>query len=183
MNEPRRPIFWFLWPRPDPDAPVDDAYVQVRLVRATPRGPLRIAALTAGSLAFTILTTSAVMAALTTPLGAVILVVAAIAATAVVSILRGWVVGTYVNDAGVVVETTWRRRSFAWADVVNVACQSSRVPLLGLPIRIDGERVVLHLVDGTTVTTHVYSSSPDLLWRPEAFDIARRRLESWSDRA
>ena len=63
MNEPRKPIFGFLWPRPDPNAPVDGDYRQVRRVRVSPRGPIRLAGLVALAVATVIGTAAAVMAA------------------------------------------------------------------------------------------------------------------------
>ena len=67
MNrEHRRPIFGFLWPQPDPNAPVDDAYEQVRLARVPSRGPLRIAILVAGTVGLTLLTGTALTAAIGT---------------------------------------------------------------------------------------------------------------------
>ena len=62
MKEPRKPIFGFLWPKPDPDAPVDEAYRQVRRVRITPRGPIRLVTLLLGSVLLTIVAASVVMA-------------------------------------------------------------------------------------------------------------------------
>ena len=50
MSTPRKPIFGFLWPRPDPNAPVDEAYRQVRGVRVAPRGPIRLTALVIATL-------------------------------------------------------------------------------------------------------------------------------------
>ncbi len=119
MNEPRKPVFGFLWPKPDPDAPVDGAYRQVRRVRIAPRGPVRLATLFLGSVVVVMASASLIMAALTTAVSAATVVGGALVASAIVLILRGWVVGTYVSDEGLTVETTWRRTSMPWPSVTR----------------------------------------------------------------
>lgn len=183
MNEPRKPIFGFLWPGPDPDAPVDAAFRQVRKVRVAPRGPVRLAALVLGSLLVTTATATVLMVALSTRLSPVTFAVGALCATGLALVLRGWVVGTYVTDAAITVETTWRQVSVPWGAVAAVATDEQRVPWLGLPLPARAERCVLHLRDGSSVRTHVYGTSPDLWLRADAFDIARLRLEHWAERA
>jgi hypothetical protein len=183
VNPPRKPIFGFLWPKPDPNAPVDDAYRQERLVRIAPRGPIRIAALLGGSVLTTVATGSIVMAGLTTALSPVTFIGAAVCACALVVVLRGWVVGTFVTDRGVTVESLWRRQVVPWDAVRAIEVRDQRSPLLGLPVRVPARRSVLALADGRTVATHLYSTSPDLWLRPEAFDIARLRLERWASSA
>jgi len=183
MRRPQRPIFGFLWPAPDPHAPVDDDYRQTRLVRVTPRGPIRLLVLALATVVTVFLLTAALLTAIAAPLSAATFVSAGIAATCVVLVLRGWVVGTYVNDDGVVVDTVIRRRSVPWSAVARVACLDGRARLLGTPLQVPGRRVVLLTTSGQTVETHVQSTSPDLLWRPEAFDVARDRMENWSSAA
>lgn len=180
MREPHRPLFGFLWPRPDPQAPVDEAYMQQRLVRVTPRGPWRLGALLIGSVLLVGLTGSAVVAALAAPLHLGSFVGAAVAATALVLVLRGWVVGTYVSDAGVTIETTWRRIRIPWSEVVSAAPETAPCPILGLPFPVRGMRSLVRTSDGRMIATHVYRTSPDLYGRPEAFDIATERLENWA---
>ena len=181
MTEPRKPIFGFLWPKPDPHAPVDGDYRQVRRVRVSPRGPIRIAALTLSAVLLTIVTGLSIVASASTGLSPLTVLASALSASALVLVLRGWVVGTYVTDLGVTVETTWRHRAVPWQDVSTIVTESRRCPLLGLPIPVPADRSVLHLTDGTVLATHVYSVSPDLWLRPEAYDIARLRLERWQD--
>jgi hypothetical protein len=181
MNEPRKPIFGFLWPAPDPTAPVDVAYRQVRRVRITNRGPIRIAALVVGTLVLISATGSLLMAALTTSLSATVVVGAAISATLLVLILRGWVVGTFVNDDGLTIETAWRRIRVPWSQVAAVRTVEVPSPFLGLPIPLRCARSVVECSDGRVLATHAYESSPDLWLRSEAFDIARIRLEQWAD--
>jgi hypothetical protein len=181
VTEPRKPIFGFLWPKPDPHAPVDGDYRQLRRVRVSPRGPIRIAALTLSAILLTIVTGLSIVASASTGLSPVTLLVSALAASTLVLVLRGWVVGTYVTDLGVTVETTWRHTAVPWTEVSGVVSESRRCPLLGLPVPVPGERSVLHLADGRILATHVYRTSPDLWLRPEAYDMARLRLERWQD--
>jgi hypothetical protein len=133
----------------------------------------------AGSLVTVGLCATAVLAALGGPLTLGTLVGAAVAATAVLLLLRAWVVGTYVHDGGVVIERTFSRRSLPWPSIVAVTCTAGRAPLLGTPVPVRGSVITLALDDGSEVATHVYTTSPDLAARPEAFDMARLRLENW----
>jgi hypothetical protein len=181
MTEPRKPVFGFLWPKPDPNAPVDGAYRQVRRVRITPRGPVRLAALLVGSVLLTIAASTIVMASLLTALTLATVIGAAVVASGIVLVLRGWVVGTYVSDEAVTVETTWGRTTVPWGDVRTVATHDCRAPFLGLPVPVAATRSLVTTTDGRTVPTHVYSCSPDLWLRAEAFDMARLRLERWRD--
>lgn len=180
MNRPQRPLLWFLWPRPDPNAPVDDRYVQSRLVRITPRGPVRLVFLIGSTLITALLAGTAVIAAVTAPFSAATVLGAALAATAVALLLRGWVVGTYVNDRGIVVDTVLRRISVRWEDVSAVEWSDTRTPVLGIPLRVPGRRTIIRDARGAGLATHVYSSSPDLCCRPDALDMARIRLENWA---
>jgi hypothetical protein len=181
MNEPRKPIFSFLWPAPDPKAPVDGAYRQVRRVRVTGRGPIRIAALVVGTLVLISTTGSLILAAVTTSWSPEIVLGSAVSATALAVILRGWVVGTYVNDEGISIETTLRRTGLPWSQVRGVSTTEQRSPFLGLPLRVRCARSVVETTEGQRLATHVYATSPDLWLRPEAFDMARIRLEQWAE--
>lgn len=183
MKRHQRPIFGFLWPSPDPHAPVDHDYRQTRLVRITPRGPFRLLMLGLATILTVFLTTASLLTAIAAPLSAATFVSAGIAATCVGLVLRGWVVGTYVNDDEVVVDRLLRRQRIPWSAVSSVACLDGRARLLGSPLRVPGRRVVLRTTSGQTVETHVQSTSPDLLWRPESFTIACERLENWASRA
>ena len=179
MTEPRKPIFGFLWPKPDPAAPVDDAYVQERPVRVTRRGPIRLAAVLLGGILLVGFLGTALLAGVQSGLSPAVFVVAAVCATALALVLRGSVVGTLVDDRGVTIETTLRHTEIPWSEVVSVTTDDVGTPFLGLPIPVPGRWTTLNLKDGTAVRTHVYSTSPDLWLRPEAFDMARLRLENW----
>lgn len=178
MSEPRKPIFGFLWPAPDPNAPTDGDYRQTRLVRVCPRGIVRIVALLAFTLATIAFVGSAVLAALSTRELLPALVSAAVGATLIVIMLRGWVVGTYVNDEVLRIETTWRRRTIPIGSARGCV-EETGAPLLGLPLPTRARRVHVRLADGTSRPTHVYASSPDLWPSGEAYEIARDRLTRW----
>lgn len=177
MTEPRKPIFGFLWPKPDPDAPKDAAYVQTRPLRVPRRGPIRVLTLTACGLLAVTTVGSALLAGMGAGLSATLLIIAAVSATVVALVLRGSVAGTYMTDHEVRIETMLRRTVIPWSEVRSVRTEDANTPFLGLPIPVPGQWTSLHLADGTTVRTHVYSTSPDLWLRPEAFDMARLRLE------
>ncbi len=179
MTEPRKPIFGFLWAAQD--GPVDGDFHQVRRVRVTGRGPWRVVALSVLSAATVAVLGTALMAALSTGASVASLVGAALGATALFLTLRGWVVGTYVTDAGLSVERTFRRVSVGWDDVEQVDEVEGRTPLLGTPVPVPGRRCVVTLRDGSTLRTHIYTTSPDLWLRPEAYDMARLRLDRWQE--
>ena len=179
MNEPRRPIFWFLWSRPDPHARVDEAFRQVRALRVSPRGPIRLAVLVAGSALVTIVMGTAVMAAAASGLAWPTVVGGAVAATGLFLLLRGWVVGTYVSDDALTIETMLRRRSLPWSGVSAMRVAEMACPFLGLPLGVSARRVIVTDYSGFEHGTHVYSTSPDYWLRPEAFDMAALRLERW----
>lgn len=183
MKESRRPIFWFLWPRIDPHAPTDERAVQMRLVRVAPRGPVRIGLLIAASIATVLLLVTAVLTVTSSGITLGALLGSALAATMLALSLRGWVVGTYVNDAGIVIETTFRRTSLPWEEIASITLDQRASPLLGLPLPLRTSRVAIHLLDGQAMGTHVYGTSPDLCCRPDALDMAHLRLLNWWERA
>ncbi|MHB1212301.1 MAG: hypothetical protein ACYC0W_08585 [Candidatus Nanopelagicales bacterium] len=183
MNPPRRPVFGFLWPRPQPGAAVDGANRQARPVRVAARGPLRVAVLVLGSLAVVVAAGTSMMAAVATGFSFATVVSAAVVASGVFLVLRGWVVGTYVNDDALLVETTWRRRVLPWSEVTGLDRSPTGCPLAGLPVPVRGERVIAFDAAGAPVPTHVYSTSPDLLLRAEAYDMTALRLLRWRQAA
>jgi hypothetical protein len=182
MTEPRKPLFGFLWPRTDPRAPLDEEYRQVRPVRVSPRGPIRLVALIVGTLIAAAAAGSMIMGGLMSGQVLPSVIAGALTATAIVLILRGWVVGTFVSDEAVRIESTWRRRDVLWSDVAGVSVVRDGCPILGTPLRAKGDRAVLVTTSGERVATHVYTLSPDYWLRPEALDMARLRLERWLPR-
>lgn len=165
-GEHPRPIFGFLWPQRDPNAPVDDAYEQVRLIRVPGRGPLRIAMLVSGTAGLTLLTGTAITAAIGTS-WVLLVPVSALIATFLVLLLRAWSIGTYVNDAGIAVQRLLRTDSARWTDVSEVMDES------GL--------VIVTLRSGRRFSTHISRRSLDLIGRAEAYDMAKLTLQRWGE--
>ena len=179
MSGPRKPVFGFLWPAASADGPVDGDYRQVRRVRVAARGPIRILALAAlGLLTVSVLGT-ALIAGLTMGIDWPTMLLAALGATGLALELRGWVVGTYVTDDAVIVETLLHRHVLPWSSVTAINWTDADCPLLGLPVRVRGTRSHVMLRSGEVVPTHIYTSSPDLWLRAEATDAACIRLENW----
>lgn len=174
----RKPIFGFLWPRPDPHAPVDGAYRQVRPVRVSRRGPVRLLALLALTLAVAAVAGTVLGAGLSAGFSWPVVVGAAVVATGIALMLRGWVVGTAVTDDALVVESVWRRRVVPWREVLALDLVEGPCPLLGTPIPVRGTRVVARTAAGP-LPTHLYTTSPDYLGRAEAWDMAVLRLQRW----
>ena len=165
-QEHPRPIYGFLWPRADPRAPVDEGYVQVRLIRVPSRGPMRIILLVAGTVGLMMLTGSALSAAVGTS-WLLLFPVSALIATYLVLLLRCWSVGTYVNDAGIAVQRLLGTDSARWAQVRDVMDES------GL--------VIVTLRDGRRLRTHIDRRSLDLIGRAEQYDMAKLALQRWGE--
>lgn len=164
MNEPRRPIFGFVWPTPD--RRVDEAAVQEKLIRIPARGVARLALLALASLACVMITAGAVVAAIGTHV-LVLIPTAALLATFWVLVLRAWSVGTFVNDRGIIIVGLLRTQAARWIDIAQV-------------VETDG-RVQLRLRDGRVFDTHVGRHSLDLLGNAEGYDIARLALQRWGE--
>jgi hypothetical protein len=49
----------------------------------------------------------------------------------------------------------------------------------GTPQPIPGTTVTISDATGRVISTHVETASPDLWLRPQAFDAARDRLDTW----
>lgn len=182
-QEPRRPIFWFLWPRPDPHRPLDGDVVQTRWVRVTRQGPWRLAFLIPFTLLVVVTALLGVFASVFQPdTGSRVfaaLLTASIAVAVIWLVMRAWVVGTYVNDAGVRITRTFTAVLVPWEHVLEIYRGPGRARFLGLPFHVQAVRVDLVLDDGEVVRTDLTSVSPDLWGRPEAFDMASSRLRRW----
>lgn len=158
----QRPIFGFLWP--ERDEPVDDQARQRRMLRVPSRGPLRLVVLLAATLGIVFLSASVFLAA--AQVGWVMVLLGGfVVASLTVLVLRAWVVGTYVNDDGFAVQRLLRANVGPWRDVWAV----NEV----------GGRLVLHLVNGERIPTHINRRGLDLLGRPTAFEMAALRFERW----
>jgi hypothetical protein len=172
----RRPVFWFLFPAPDP-GPLDGDAVQTRWLRVCGRGPWRWAFLIAVTALVITVVSAAGAATLARPGILTVMLTIVIAVPLVALLARAWVAGTYVNDSGIKVSGVLTTVVLPWSEVTDIACISGS-RWLGLPLHLGGECVTI--VSGEDHTsTHVETSSPDLWLRPQAFDAARDRLLTW----
>ena len=182
----RRPIFWFLWPAAEP-GPVDGDAVQARWIRVCGRGPWRWAFLIACSAAVVTLSSAALAVVVTQP-GMLTLLLSALVIVPLVALLsRAWVAGTYVSDRGIKVSRILATDVAPWHEVADVAWASGS-RWLGLPMRVRGQRIVVHVTGGAgsgdardpkAIDTHVETASPDLWLRPQAWSAASDRLRTW----
>lgn len=180
---PRRPVFWFLWPQPDPNRPLDEAYVQTRWVRVAPRGPVRVAVLVLLTLGGVLVVAPAALAVLAADDGVTLLLNAVGAVVVFVVVVwllqRAWQTGTYVHDGGARVVRMLTADTVPWSAVDAVHHGAGRARLLSLLWSVEAVRVDLVCSDGDVVRTDITSSSVDFLGRPEAFDMASLRLLRW----
>lgn len=172
----RRPIFWFLWP-PAATGPLDEQATQSRWQRVCARGPWRLALLIACTAALVTLVPPVVMAFMASPSVLAALVTLVVAVPVVSLLSRAWVSGTYVSDRGVKVSTVLTTQTIPWTGVLAIAAEPTS-HLLGLPIRVSGESVVIASAS-ERVPTHIATLSPDLWLRPSAYAAARDRLTTW----
>ena len=182
MNEPRKPIFGFLWPKPDPNAPVDGAYRQVRRVRITPARsrPARDAVPRlrrrrhGERLAHH---GGAHHRGLRRHRGR----------------RRAGGLGDRAHPAGLGGRHLRQRRGRSPSRPPGAVPRSRgrrcgrsparpcRAPFLGLPVRVATTRSMVTTTDGATVATHVYGCSPDLWLRARGPRHGARgcALERW----
>jgi hypothetical protein len=185
VSDPRRqqrPIFRFFDRDPDRHRPLDGDYVQVRPVRLHRPGPWRTALVVALAIASAWVALTAVLAVLTAQGGTrlVVLVVVAVPVAAAWWLTsRVLTTGVYVHDRGLRQSRVLSVTEVDWPAVIDVRRVPEQVPLLGLWPRVDGERLVLVLADGTDLPTTVTTRSADFLGRAEAYDIAALALDRW----
>ena len=163
MNDPRRPIFGFLWP--PTDNAVDGDFQQIRMIRIPARGPWRLILLVGSSLLVVMFAGVAIMSIA----GAGVLPVlatGAVLASTVVILLRGWSIGTYVNDEAMTVRRMFSSTACRWPNVARVECSE--------------RAVVLYLADGSMILTSITVNSLDTWLRPTAYDAAVIAFENWA---
>lgn len=185
MSPPRqqRPLFRVFDRDPDRHRPLDGDFVQERAVRLHRPGPWR----TALVVALAILTTWSALAAAVAVAGArglalkaLVLLVAMIPVGALVWVTsRVLAVGPYVNDRMLRQTRVLSLTEVGWSDVADVRRVRMRVPVLGIGPRVDGERVVVVLRDGSELETTISTVSADFLGRAEAYDVAALGLDRW----
>ena len=185
MSPPRqqRPLFRVFDRDPDRHRPVDGDFEQVTPVRLHRPGPWRTAAV----ISLAVLTTWTALAAAVAVSGArglgvkaVVLVIAMLPVALLVTVTsRVLAVGPYVSDRVLRQTRALSVSEVPWAEVADVRRVRTRVPLLGIGPRVDGERVVLVLRDGSDLETTLTTASADFLGRAEAYDVAALGLERW----
>ena len=163
IPEPRRPVFWFLWP--PANTAVDAQFRQVRMIRIPARGPWRLLLLVMLTLLLVMFGGVAIMGSAGAGLIPVLLTGAALA-SALLILLRGWATGTYVNDGGFAIRRMFTTRIGPWSSVANTESRAGRV--------------ALKLTDGSTVATHIARNSLDTWLRPSAYDAAAIAIENWA---
>jgi hypothetical protein len=185
MSAPRehKPTFGWLHRHPDPDRPLDAAYVQRQWSRLYRPGPWRTAgvaavSLVACALAFVALVSMSAAVGLFTRL-----VVSALGIAVVGAVLwfgaRVLAAGVYVTDHAVRLTGLRRHRILPWSEVVDVRRVPARPRAFGIGPRRDGTTVVMVDRAGDDVATPLTSVSADFLGRAEAFDMAALGLERW----
>jgi hypothetical protein len=184
-DDPRRPrpLFRIFDRDPDRHRPVDDDYVQERLVRVHRPGPWRTAFVVALALASAWAGLAAVVAltvAHTWPARIAVLIVVGLPVSALVFVTaRVLAVGPYVNDRAFRQTRVLTLTEIDWPDIIDVRRVPGPVPLLGIGPSVPGERVLLVLRDGSELATTVTTHSPDFLGRAEAYDVAALGVERW----
>lgn len=175
----RRPVFWFLWPAPEP-GPVDADAVQSRWMRVCGRGPWRWAFLIACTALVVTVISAAVAATLDRPSWATAALSILVAVPLIAMLARAWVAGTYLSDRGIKVSRVLTTEVLPWPVVADVSARD-RSRWLGTPLLLPGRRIAVLANDGTgsAIDTHVQTASPDLWLRPQSFEAAHDRLRTW----
>ena len=174
MGEPvfRKPIFGAVWRYPESNPQ--------RLQRVGRRGILRLAVLVPLTLSLvSLLAISVVYAATGISLGEAALIGFSLASFATL-VLRGWMLGTFVNGNGFKVVTLLRTTSGLWESRYHVESESTTWRLAGIPIGIRSQRVVFVSPDGKRIPTHVYIGRADAIFTRERFDVLFLLLRRWS---
>lgn len=155
-------IFAFLWPDPAP-GPVDSAARQVRFLRVSRRGPLRILVLLLCTLVtFTVALLGAIALMSGPTIPALLVLVALVGVLACVTV-RGWQLGTYVSDHGVRIIRLTRTNQHTWPEVTSIETVGDVVTLGVDP----------------PVPTHIRARGLDHLGDRESYDMARDRIFNW----
>ena len=174
MGEPtfRKPIFGAVWRYPELDLN--------RLQRVGRRGFLRLVVLVPLTLSLVSFAAISVVYATTgIPVIEAFLIGFALASSAVL-ILRGWMLGTYVNGNGFKIVTLLTTRSGAWSNCYEPEVETTVWRCAGIPLGIASRRVILVGANGTRLQTHVYLGSIDGIFTRERFDVLYQLLRRWS---
>jgi hypothetical protein len=174
MGEPifRKPIFGSVWRYPEADPQ--------RLQRVGRRGLLRLAVLVPMTLLLvSLLSISIVYATTGISLSEAIIIGFFLACTTLL-ILRGWMLGTFINGNGFKIVTLFNTISGHWKHDFQVETKSTLWKLAGVPIGIRSQRVVFLSSSGREIHTHIYFGSVDGIYTRERFDVLFGLLHRWS---
>jgi hypothetical protein len=173
MGEPvfRKPIFGAVWRYPEADPR--------RLQRVGRRGLLRLAALVPLTLTLVSLLAISIVYAATGISLTEAMLIGFFLASATVFVLRGWMLGTFVNGNGFKIVTLLKTTSGLWRDTYEVASKSTIWKIAGIPIGIKSQRVVLISPQGNEIYTHVFIGSVDTIFTRERFDVLFQLLRRW----
>lgn len=165
-DEPRAPIFRFLFAAkpPTPGAP------QIRWMRIPARGPWRLALLIIATVAMASLTGSALLAlaGIRTVAGLAIAAAVIVVSLPLFTLLaRGWIQGTYVNDAGVRIVRMWSTRVVPWAVIEEVRISGRRWRRIDL------------LAEGMLIPTTIGNTTLDSACRRHTWDSSLDRMHIW----
>jgi hypothetical protein len=174
MGEPifRKPIFGSVWRYPEADPQ--------RLQRVGRRGFLRLAVLVPLTLSLVSLLAISIVYATTGISLAEAMIIGFFLASGTVIVLRGWMLGTFVNGNGFKIVTLLNTISGLWKQHYLVETQSTLWRLAGVPIGIKSQRVVLISNHGRQIHTHIYIGSVDGIFTNERFDVLFQLLRRWS---
>ena len=177
MPEPQfqKPIFRNIW-KSDGEGTVAE---QVRYLRIGHRGLVRLTLLIlltlnligVAAISIVYLTTSG-------DLAASILLGFGIATYAVL-VFRGWMLGTYVNDAGCKVIRLLTTRATPWSDVAQI--EESFSHPYGLPLGLRTPHLALRTNSLKTVKTHIFIGSIDGIFTEENYQMKKSLLQRWLD--
>ena len=178
----RRPPKYRFWPE-RATGPLDDAYVQTRWLRPYRPGPVRVLT----SLALLAVLAAVVQVALLTTFRAAdtgtlavrVLVTVLLAGALAVLFSRCYLSGLWVTDHQVRLLRPLSTSVWSWSELADVRSVAGPTRLLGSPLAVRGQRVLLVLADGRDVNTPVTDRSPDFLGRPQAYSMAADAVEGW----
>jgi hypothetical protein len=170
------------WPE-RPPGPVDGAYVQTRWLRPYRPGLIRVltCVLLLGVLGLIL------QVALLTTFHAADHVTLAIRIVVTLALLTGlgtvfsrcYLSGLWVTDHKVRILRPLSTAAWTWDEVADVRTVAGPTRLLGTPLAVPGNRVLLVLTDGRDIETPVSDRSPDFLGRPQAYAMAADAVEGW----
>jgi hypothetical protein len=177
MPEPQfqKPIFRNVW-KSDVEVRIAE---QLRYLRIGHRGLVRLTLLILLTLNLVgIAAISIVYLTSSGDLGASILLGFGIATFAVL-VFRGWMLGTYVNDAGCKVIRLLTTRAIPWNDIAKIEELSSR--LYGLPLRLRTRHLAMSTNSLELVMTHIFIGSIDGIFTEENYQMKKSLLQRWLD--